>query len=1238
MDQQYDYPPPPPSTQGAAGHEAVPGDFYQQHRRRGAPSGSPTVSTSFLRTHAAAAQSQSPIAAASPSTHGRQTGLSYSPSTPSALNPSPRTPQIAMQPYNPGQWSGRGAVSGTQMVFSRASNLPQGTREATGMEASMPSPPPPYSPDTPDHNHSIAAISSPVLDAGGFVTSPLATDGTARVSPRTSNSPAFPPPPSAQSSRHRDRSSSGLTGQRSIFSLSSLRGKQPANAEPQHSNSIPSPQVLEVRPPAARRAASTGHIQPNAAAATFTAGPADRSSPESHWQPGMPLPGPPPGPPPPGARSQSLNRYPNDSISSGQPPDYGRTPTAQLRRAAAAPSTLGPVPPTPADWVDDSSGPSNTVIRQLNDQAEANSFYQPLRINTGANRDASLTRRPAKRDTSAQGLRERRSLSRRAPRANDLPGDESGPSKLVLAPDTGSISKRREHTRNASSYTDLAHTPLENSRPLSGRPMSSSKAPANVMTPPYTPAVHDGSKQSGRVPGSASSDRPMSQMLHTPSEESISHVPLSPGRPPSAGSTKTSTRLDAFGLQALERHRSFIEKEITASSDEERLELFANFMVHESRLRRDRYLQAYNAMAGDIVDLTRDMWRSYSKGGRRVATPSTSVSSLDPTIPSWASDGAHGHEPGSASSFGDFTPGTDTGSAGDFPAGLERSESRQWGEVFKPSLSPIPSMAVSTVPDESSSRGRQPSRWWEQSQDGSGSIGRPDRMERNPRETKYMGVNIATLQDNSDPSLEMLRSTPTPGTSSKSFGYGPNEYPPEKVGWHESPDFDTPMATPARHEHRPTSTPGLDLLDVSRLVTLPPPYPRHHPALNNSHPLLAELRSEHRSLADHSDIQKIKDAYLDADFANQRRQQEQDKERKTKLRSTISEKIADGTMSFADAAKVEAEFEAEEPDRARANARSNFDVFESTVAHPLNALLTERLGKATASIEKLQAELVSRTQVSNPNQAQEEGDEHPERLEQLTLLKWLFEAREQLHKEMFDLHAQRSEKYSEVVLTPYRISKLQNKIDEATAFFAKDSIDRQMTFAKDSLKRFEQLQSSIEDNVSRGVEDQLSAFWDIAPNLLEVIQQVPESPIDFEVRIPPTEYEENPSYSSHPLQYLYSLLNHAEKSAYQFIESQTNMLCLLHEVRTARTKCSLRVIEIERLVASPAGNDDEAELKAEMQEAMNLEEHRLTEDLKDKVGEVERQWREALGDGIEECKQKVKEWLEESGGWEDGLE
>jgi len=114
------------------------------------------------------------------------------------------------------------------------------------------------------------------------------------------------------------------------------------------------------------------------------------------------------------------------------------------------------------------------------------------------------------------------------------------------------------------------------------------------------------------------------------------------------------------------------------------------------------------------------------------------------------------------------------------------------------------------------------------------------------------------------------------------------------------------------------------------------------------------------------------------------------------------------------------------------------------------------------------------------------------------------------------------------------------------------------------------------------------------------------------------------------------LLSHAEKSTYQFIESQTNLLCLLHEVRTATTKSNLRLVEIERLTKSPR-TPTSPKYQAETERTRREAEEQLTEDLKEKVGEVERQWQEALGDGLEQCKARVKSWLEGSGGWDEGL-
>lgn len=872
-------------------------------------------------------------------------------------------------------------------------------------------------------------------------------------------------------------------------------------------------------------------------------------------------------------------------------------------------SNLGPIPPTPADWVDPdlahehppNSGPYST-------SEQTTSSYPPLRIDTGSGNDLGLARRPAKRDSSMQGLRERRSRSR---------ANRESISDRVFSPSDGSISQRREHTRNVSTQA----SPL-------AQVQASTAASSSALTPPYTPAVgkarDDG--RNVRAPDSASSDP--SDIGHRAAKDMP--APLTPQRPVSSGAIKPSAQLDAFYLQAIERHRRFIEQEAAAKSDEERLELCAQYMVYESRLRRDKYTAAYNAMAGDIVDLTRDMWRSFGRDKR--STPLHSASSHEQMVPSWASDGqptsAQGNVPSSASSFGDFTPITDSES-------VPEPNERTWGEAFKPSLSPIPSMNVSSVRDDDSSRGRTASRWWEEGKSGSDSIGHPDRIEKSARETKYMGIKPGELREDHQPSPQSSKYTAsTPNASANALAYGPNEYPPEKVGWHENVDYDTPQATPNYARERKVSTSGVQQLDVSRLITLPPPYPRHHPAINNSHPLMADLRNEHRALSDQTKVREIKDSYIDQDYSVQREQQAAAKERRTQLRAGIQEKIADGNISFAEAAQAEMDFDQEEAERGKANARSDFDLFEATMSHPLNGMLTERLARADACISQLRSELTSRNEMPDPNQTQEEGDEQPERLEKLTLLKWLFECREQLHKEMFDLHAERSAKYSEVILTPYRIAKMQGKIDEAASFFSKDNQQRQATYAKEACKRYQELHQIVEANVSRGVEDQLSAFWDIAPGLLGVIQAVPGNVADLEVQIPDHEYDENPAYNDHPLQYLYSLLTHAQRSAYQFIESQINLLCLLHEVRTAAMKASVRLQEVETAASRP---NDEA-IRLEMSQLRAAREHDLTNDLKEKVGEVERQWMEALGGDLEECKERVRGYLVVNGGWEDGLE
>ena len=368
---------------------------------------------------------------------------------------------------------------------------------------------------------------------------------------------------------------------------------------------------------------------------------------------------------------------------------------------------------------------------------------------------------------------------------------------------------------------------------------------------------------------------------------------------------------------------------------------------------------------------------------------------------------------------------------------------------------------------------------------------------------------------------------------------------------------------------------------------------------------------------------------------NARKEQQNDSlnDRRAQLRYNIQENIRNGVMSYGDAANAEKDFEAREHQRAQDLVQNLFDTFQTEVANPLHAMFCERITKASASLEHLKGRLSNAASELNPNQTQEEGDEQPELLEMLTLLKWLFEAREQLHKEMFELEDERNDLYKDIIVLPYAQSGNEQKVVEATAFFRRDAQDRRVAWEKEIVKRYEEFMNVIEANVTRSVEAQLSAFWDIAPGLLAIVQKIPQRLNGFEILIPPQEYEENSSYYDFPLQYLYTLLAHAGRSAYQFIESQTNLLCLLHEVKTGVMNAGSRLLETQRTMEGENVDRVDREMKAIKKD----EERRLTDDLKEKVGLVESQWDEALGAGLTDCKLRVESFLAQQGGWEDCL-
>jgi len=411
--------------------------------------------------------------------------------------------------------------------------------------------------------------------------------------------------------------------------------------------------------------------------------------------------------------------------------------------------------------------------------------------------------------------------------------------------------------------------------------------------------------------------------------------------------------------------------------------------------------------------------------------------------------------------------------------------------------------------------------------------------------------------------------------------------------------------------------------------------------MNNNHPDLASVRTNLRAITDLSEVHSTKEAFRTKVLTQRAQQTEEASSRRREMRHNIQEQISLGQMTYASAAAAESQFNEREVVLTQQAVQTEFDTFQPDVMSPLHALLSERVTKANACITQLQSNLSISADTDdaddaskNEIQPQEEGDEMPELLEKLNLLKWLFEARETLHRELFELENERNERYREVVVTPFRARGEADKISDAEEFFDRDAWERKDGFVKAKLRRFEEFSRVVEEQVQRGADAHLNAFWDIAPGLLAVVQKVPLDNLrGFDVHIPQTEYEENPRYREFPLQYLYTLLDHAEKATYQFIESQTNLMCLLHEAMTGVMVAGLASWETQGVAEGEKSEDG----KLEMEEIRKAEEERLTMDLKEKVNTIETQWRDGLGSGLTGCKDRVEAFLKERGGWDEAL-
>ncbi|KAK2746549.1 hypothetical protein FQN55_005535 [Onygenales sp. PD_40] len=1184
-------------------------------------------------------------------------------------------------PYNPQEW-GPITGSGSPNMGLGASN---GIAPPCFMIEGAPIPPPPYSPRYPKPEGTgaessphlpVAVAPAPLGAPSPYNTSAPRQHRDSTSSYRYSSRPRpvsmiqggdishnpFSVPSNGNNHAPHSSGASGFPigsnvpsfngGRTSVSSMSSSSRLSPDNMD-NDGNDL-------ARPPASKRAASTGDIASRGSqngASSYAWLPHK----PGRWEPGMPLPPPPPGPPPNGLSHESRD-------SSLAPSQDGSNRSSRHRSPPMLGTTLGEVPPTPAGWIDETIAASRLTADSSIDRANSTSkISNPDSYTAGdelahfveqsRNPPPSILRRddpPSTRAMSAKGIRERRIESRRelpiGTSTHEKP-DNAWPADLVLGnPGGPGLSRRRTFTKNTprtprtaqsepqasgtvakSPFTLLTSTSSTQSTPKpppSPSPDNLNQDPNSVQTPPFSPgaslkspgfpattAPHIPSKtlptpplagsqgprrSSSLTPGSARQNRQSSPALPLPidgADGNRSQLLVS-GRlqtRPSRPNLSAEQDSDEFIRDAVQRHREFIERETAAPTEAEALELFSEFIVSESNMRRQRYAAACDTGLFDVQPVRDKLFNPEASPSNGTRTLAVSSARIAPQI----------------------------GGLSDVPQ--PRAESGWWNN-YKPSLSPIGSMSVSNN-DEMSSRGRAPSRWWE-SQTGSESGGSGKKVRRSKQESKYMGVprevrEAMQLEHFSAGMVDNNQSQGYPPAVNYSM-YGPNEYPPEKTGLDRQPSL--PRAQMG-------TSPAVPKLDISRFVTLPPPYPRHYPAVNNNHPDLLYYRTTVRSMSDLSEVQETKRSHKAKLETLQQDYQIKMKEARRALRSTMNTRIEEGTLSYAEAAEAEKIHLAEEQKREKELVQAEFDSYQEAVFQPLQIILKDRIDIASTCIDNLRSKLFDSTQNGTPNQTQEEGDEQPELLEKLTQLKWLFEALEQLHREVYELQSERNERYRAIVTLPYRQAKNQEKLLETDSFFIQDAQDRKLAFATETRRRFESFMDVIERNVGRGVEIQLSAFWDIAPSLVTILQKIPVDLRTFSVHIPSKEYAENPSYYQYPLQYLYSLLSHAEKSTFQFIESQTNLLCLLHEVKTSLMKANCNVMEVQRI----GSGEPEDSVKEEMKESRDEEERRLTADLKDKVAMVEEQWTEALGKELTGVKARVQQWLVSQGGWDEML-
>ena len=391
-------------------------------------------------------------------------------------------------------------------------------------------------------------------------------------------------------------------------------------------------------------------------------------------------------------------------------------------------------------------------------------------------------------------------------------------------------------------------------------------------------------------------------------------------------------------------------------------EIFNTVIKAESRIRREQYASVFEEDVIDVGELIQGLFghsRTSDKAidNRQQIQSAQDVSTRTSVASSALGDSEH---PSSA------TTNSSTQQRAD------------WND-YVPCLSPIASMSVVTGQEEWESRGRSGSRWFDQSHAGDGPTGDGFKvLERSKRESKYMGV-----PRRNSPQLYSHAASP-PAARGQSLGasaqpsYGANQYPNEKTGLQESP----PSFFPPTPSSAPF-TPDPRKVDIQKLVTLPPPFPRHFPAVNNAHPDLADSRAVVRSLHEKEEVEHVTESYRVQILEKRQRAESWCKHQRLLHRQF---QIEHGNISQDELQDSQVELVEKLTNSEKNVVQTDFDLYQSLVLTPLHALFSDRIKLADTTLNMLSSRLFSN---QSPDLPQEEGDDRPELLERLTQIKWV---------------------------------------------------------------------------------------------------------------------------------------------------------------------------------------------------------------------------------------------------------